>query len=266
MPSDYGYAFMEKNQIKSDFPEHSAPNPRVTRMNGLNVGPLERVLSVAGGVLVASAGTKTRSLTNVILKITGGALIFRGLTGYCPLNALAGRNSARQETPSLEINTSITVKKNREEIYKFWRNLNNLPTFLSHISEVKVIDDLHSHWEANFPGFPRSITWEAKIVEEEYSSRISWQSIEGSMIENAGKITFNDAPGDLGTEIHANISYRLPAGDGGRLIGKLFNTSLERIVKEDISRFKRLLETGEIARFEEPAARKRTPELPEITT
>lgn len=264
MTADFSYEFMDKNQIKSDFPEDSALKPRVTRMNVLNVGPLERVLSVAGGALVASAGTKTGTLTNVILKLVGGALIFRGVTGYCPINALTGRNSARQGTPSLETNTSITVKKNREEVFNFWRNLNNLPFFLRHISEVKVIDDLHSHWEANFPGFPRSITWEAKIVEEEYGSRISWQSIEGSMIENAGKVRFIDAPGDLGTEIHVSISYRLPAGDGGRLVGKLFNPSLERIVKEDINLFKRLLETGEKPLSKDPAARKT--KLPEVTT
>jgi uncharacterized membrane protein len=71
-------------------------------------------------------------------------------------------------------------------------------------------------------------------------------SLPGSTIDNAGEIRFKDAPRNEGTEIHAYISYRLPAGDVGSVAAKLFSPMVESMIREDLRRFKSLMETGEL--------------------
>lgn len=60
-----------------------------------NVGKLERVASLAGGALALAGLFRGRSAARLPLALAGGALLFRGATGYCPINAALGRDSAR---------------------------------------------------------------------------------------------------------------------------------------------------------------------------
>ena len=62
-----------------------------------NVGKLERVASLAGGALALAGLFRTRSAGRLPLALGAGALLFRGATGYCPLNSALGRDGARQD-------------------------------------------------------------------------------------------------------------------------------------------------------------------------
>jgi hypothetical protein len=73
-------------------------------------------------------------------------------------------------------------------------------------------------------------------------------------------VTFRDAPGDRGTEIHVEIAK--PAGNGaGRALQKLTKSKKKAKSADQLRHFKQLLETGTIVRSEhapegESAARK----------
>jgi uncharacterized membrane protein len=110
---------------------------------------------------------------------------------------------------------------------------------------VHTLDERKSSWKARIPGDLATISWEAEILEDKPNTFISWCSLPGSTVDNAGEVTFRDAPSRQGTEMLARISYRLPAGDAGSVAGKLFNPMVERLVKEDLRRFKQLVEGGE---------------------
>lgn len=247
----------------SDTPEHTPMEPPFTGSSVVNVGTGERILSIAGAVALAILGLRRRTPLNLISMALGsGALLSRGITGYCPINQAIGRNTAKTPASSLEVFTSVTVRKPREEVYAFWRNLRNLPSFMRHLQKVEQKDQVRSHWEARFPG-SGVISWDAEILFEERGNRIAWESVEGSMIDTVGEVKFTDA-GKWGTEVQVDIKYRVPAGDAGKLIGKIFNPAIERMVKEDIRRFKQLMETGEIATVEGQAtARESKKELPQ---
>ena len=92
------------------------------------------------------------------------------------------------------------------------------------------------------PGSIATIKWEAEIVKEVPDEFIGWQSVPNSMIENAGKVEFNDT-GDGETEVEVIISYRPPAGDLGAGIAKLMNPVVRKVITEDILRFKEYMET-----------------------
>jgi len=72
-----------------------------------------------------------------------------------------------------------------------------------------------------------------------------WESSEyqPDYIEKADAgVTFRDAPGDRGTEIHVDLERDTSA------VRKLFAAPRLAKVKDELRRFKQLVETGEIAR------------------
>ncbi len=68
-------------------------------------------------------------------------------------------------------------------------------------------------------------------------------------IESTGAaVTFAAAPGDRGTEIHVDLERKAPGGKLGEAVQKLLGTEPLAKVKDDLRRFKQLVETGVIAR------------------
>lgn len=221
-------------------------SPPVTGSSNINVGNTERIISTAGGALLTWYGLKKGDLLGVAVALAGSSLLFRGTTGYCPLNNAMGRNTAEQENISVEITRSLTIQKPRTELYAYWRKLENLPNFMKHLKEVRQADGKKSHWEARIPGDIGTVDWEAEVTEEKENERIAWKSLPGSQIDNAGEVRFKDAPAGRGTVVQATISYRPPAGSVGGSAARLLNPIFKQMVKEDLRRFKRLMETGEI--------------------
>ncbi|GAA4408673.1 SRPBCC family protein [Nibrella viscosa] len=214
------------------------------------MGDTERIISAAGGAVMTAIGVQRGGLGGTLLAILGGSLIFRGVSGYCPVNEAVGRDSSTsdQGAEPLEISRSVTINKPREEVYQFWRQLENLPMFMHHLERVTQLDNKRSHWEAkpvNVPGLT-ALAWDAEIVEEEENSRIVWKSVPGATVDNAGEVRFTDAPNNRGTEVHATIRYQPPAGALGSAVAKLFNPVFKDMVREDIRRFKYYLETGDV--------------------
>jgi uncharacterized membrane protein len=237
---------METNQLTSFAEEHATSVPPATGSSQINVGTGERIASVVGGTALGIYAAKNfNTVGGKIAGIVGILLLKRGTTGYCEVNNAIGRNTAHKKARAMEVRATHTINKSREEVFAFWRNFQNLPTFMKHLQKVEVLDDVRSKWTAKLPGGVGSITWEAVIDDEVQNSYISWSSLPGSTIDNAGEVRFSDAP-DGATIMHASISYRLPVGDAGGIAGKLFNPIVERMIKHDIKRFKSLLETGEI--------------------
>jgi uncharacterized membrane protein len=240
---------METNVLSSSTAEAQVSAiPPATGSSKLNVGQAERIISVLGGTALAVLSVrKWDTFYGKAFGVAGALLLKRGVTGYCEVNHLLKRNTAHKKAPAMEVKATFTINKPREEVYAFWRSLENLPTFMKHLESVEVLDEKRSSWSAKLPGGVGKVSWEAVIQDEQPNTFISWSSLPGSTIDNAGEVRFVDAPRNEGTEVHAKISYRLPAGDVGSLAGKLFNPLVEGMIREDLRRFKSLLETGEIS-------------------
>jgi uncharacterized membrane protein len=211
----------------------------------VNVGQGERIASAAIGawMLSSSLNNLTRHPINSLVKLAiGGVLLYRGVSGHCPVYSSMGKTKGVSSTPAINIRTSLIVNKPKNEVYAFWRKLENLPLFMKHLASVTEIDSKHSHWEAVIPGNIGRIKWNAEIVKEEEGYLIGWQSIPNSMINNAGKVTFHDAPGG-GTELEVVISYHPPAGEIGSGLAKALNPVFEKLIRKDVMNFKEYIET-----------------------
>ena len=212
----------------------------------VNVGQNERMISVGLGAFLLSSGFNNLTrhpVKGLIRTLIGAGLLYRGVSGHCPVYSSMGKTKGVSHTQAINIRTGLIVNKRKDEVYAFWRKLENLPLFMKHLATVTEIDAKHSHWEAEIPGGIGKVKWNAEIVKEEEGSLIGWQSIPNSTINNAGKVTFKEALGGEGTELEVVISYHPPAGDLGAGIAKSLNPVLEKMVRQDIMNFKEYIET-----------------------
>lgn len=216
--------------------------PPVYGTSEINVGEGERILSVAGGAALAIIGLKNLGqLKSFPLLLAGGYMMLRGATGYCHVNTMIERNTATKKSSAVEASGTYIINKPRQEVYAYWRRLENLPIFMKHLEEVRQMDERRSKWKAKVPGGFSTLSWEADILEDQPGELLTWTSLPGSTIDNAGFVSFHDAPGG-NTEVTARISYRLPGGDIGHLAAGLINPFLENIIRADLARFKTCIE------------------------
>lgn len=149
----------------------------------------------------------------------------------------------------------ITINRSAEELYRCWRNFENLPRFMWHLKSVSASSDGRSHWVAKGPA-GTEVAWDAEVVNERSNELIAWRSLPGSEVEHSGSVRFEPAPGGRGTIVRVHMQYDPPAGALGRAVAKLFAQSPEKQIAVDLRRFKQFMETGEIARTEgQPAGR-----------
>jgi len=222
------------------------------RGSDVNVGTIERILSGAAGIAVVGLSMQRRRLRPFLLPI-GTGLIARAVTGRCAVNRALGRNSAageRHTSPvgsvhrgqGIKVEETIFIERSPEELYAFWRNLENLPRFMEHLESVTVLDDRRSHWVAKGPA-GSSIEWDAEIHNEIDDELIAWRSLPGSEVNNAGSVHFRSA-GDGLTEVRVVLSYEPPAGRVGAAVAKLFGEEPSQQVSDDLDRFREVMESG----------------------
>ncbi|WP_374949721.1 SRPBCC family protein [Mucilaginibacter sp.] len=223
----------------------------------INLSQAERTVSIATGVKLALSGFKGifKSPFSSIIKLgAGGYLLNRGITGHCELYSRMGRNST--EPVNVNIRSSFLIDKPRQQVYDFWRKLDNLPLFMKHLESVELIDDTRSHWVLKLPvGLPK-VSWDAEIVRDEPGYSIGWSSLPGSLIDNAGKVRFQDSPDGDGTLVDIVISYRPPAGGVGGSIAHVLNPVFKNMVDNDVRNFKQYMdiEDTEAIYEEQPVA------------
>jgi len=210
---------------------------------------------ITGGALVL-AGLSQRSLRGALLAIAGGGLAYHGATGQKSLKDTVSDAVGLDQRIRVEKTVTI-LTKTPEELYRFWHNFENLPTFMKHVKSIRVIDEKRSHWVANAP-MGNSVEWDAEIITDQENRLIAWASVEGADIEHSGFVRFTPAPPGRGTEVKVVIEYQPPAGAVGATIAKLFGEEPEQQIGDELRRFKMLMEAGEIATTEgQPSCRGR---------
>ena len=234
----------------------------------INVGRVERWLSMVAGGALAAYALKRREVPGGAAAIAGAALLYRGATGHCDIYQALGINHRDAMTSrekgtgviadrgsdtraqlgglrGIHVEESVTISRPLPELYRFWRNFENLPQFMEHLESVRVDSPTRSHWKAKAPA-GSSVEWEAEIVNDVPDEIIAWKSVGDADVANAGAVNFSEAPGDRGTIVKVTLDYEPPAGKLGALVARLFGEDPDRQVREDLRKFKQLMETGAI--------------------
>jgi uncharacterized membrane protein len=185
----------------------------------------------------------------------GLGFLYRAVTGYCPAYRATGiRTATGSDTSSIgrdkvhshraiKVDHFITVNRPPEELYRFWRQLDNLPKVMTHVQNVRVIDDQRSHWViTTLPGAP-TIEWDAIIISEVENERIGWRTVEGAVVAHAGSVHFEAADEGRRTIVTVVLQYDPPAGSVGTALASLFGQDPGRKIAEDLEGFKVMMES-----------------------
>ena len=141
-----------------------------------------------------------------------------------------------------KLEQSITINRAPSEIYSFWRQLENLSRFMQHIKSVTQTGDGISHWVVETTHGAK-FEWDARLIEDKPGEMLSWQSLDGADVDNAGSVWFTPAGDGQSTVVKVAMKYAPPGGMIGALMAKVFGDSAEKQMMEDLVRLKNLLES-----------------------
>jgi uncharacterized membrane protein len=234
-----------------------------------NVAEVERWASTLGGAALAVVGLRQtlqqdRRLGGAMLAVAGSGLIIRGATGHCPVYAAAGISTSRDDTRDalggsrgINLEEVVTINRPVAELFDFWREFENLPRFMHNLASVRRLDARRSHWVAKAPA-GRTVEWDAEIINEIPNELIAWRTLEGSEVVSAGSVHFRPGPRGRSTEVRVRMQYSPPLGKVGAAVAWLFGQEPSQTIREDLRRFKELMEAGEVPTIQgQPRGRQR---------
>ena len=211
----------------------------------LNVHPLERLISIGIGACMMQSGLQRSGVGGALRLLAGGALAYRGLRGHCPLyeaydiDTRSGHSTEMsREWQSIE--ASVLVSRPPNELYRTWRDFTRMPSLLSHVEKVEILDDQRSRWTVIGPMNAR-LDLVSRVDDDQQDRRIAWRRTPQASVETEGAVEF--LPEGAGaTRVKVHLSYRPPGGSIGRVVGRIFGPDAQRRLEEDLSRFKHRLD------------------------
>jgi uncharacterized membrane protein len=207
-----------------------------------------RVAGDAMDLALLGAAWRSKRENSMRLAAATGAVVGIGVADVLASIRFTRNADVKMQEPEVPVKASVTIHAPREQVYSYWRDFGNFPSFMAHVESIEMRDGVRSHWVAKAP--LGAVEWDAEIVQDRTNELIVWRSVEGSDVDHSGVVGFVDAPGARGTEIHVNMHVRAPAGRVGLTVAKLLGEEPTVQVKDDLRRFKQIMETGEIVRSE----------------
>lgn len=178
-----------------------------------------------------------------VLAVTAGVAAITAADVYTALCGL--RRRAPEHARAGTVHAAITVNRPRDEVYRFWHDFENLPQFMIHLDTVRDLGDGRSHWRATGP-LGRTLEWEAEMIDDRPDELIAWHATQGMIAGNSGAVRFTDAPGDRGTEVRVTLQYAPRGGGAVAAFTRLLGEHPDQMVRDDLRRFKQVMETGEV--------------------
>jgi uncharacterized membrane protein len=198
-----------------------------------NWSPAQRALAGALGAGLGTYGYFRGGLRGFALCALGGAMLAR---------ATANENlAALVKGKGIYIEKTIRIEAPVEQVFAYWRNLENFPQWMSNVRDVRYIGGDRFHWTVEGPaGVP--VEWDAELLNVSDNREMTWRSVEGSEVEHTGRVRFE--PDGAGSRVHVQLRYAPPGGVIGHAVAKAFGADPKSEMDEDLLRLKSLIETG----------------------
>jgi uncharacterized membrane protein len=133
------------------------------------------------------------------------------------------------------VEQSIEVEVPVRTAYDQWTQFEEFPQFMDGVDEVRQLDDTHLHWVVSHSG--KQYAFDTEISEQRPDERVAWRTTDGK--SHAGVVTFHRLD-DNRCKVMVQMDWE-PEGMLETLGSAL--GSDDRRVKEDLDRFKELIES-----------------------
>ena len=216
------------------------PSPAMPRYRpqGSNEHIGDQVASDSDASFPASDAPSWTPVEGVSPRRLGTARPFGRPAGAVPSAASAETRAALGGPGGIHIVEQVRIARPVAEVYRFWRDLTNLPRFMRHVRSVTT-DGPRSHWVVRGP-LGTSIEWDAEVNHEVENKLIGWQTVGNATVVHAGSVNFEEEPG--GTVVRVKLQYDPPGGRVGGAVAKLLGDDPAGQIREDLQRVKQLLE------------------------
>jgi uncharacterized membrane protein len=83
----------------------------------------------------------------------------------------------------------VSVRVPPAQLFRLWRDVENLPTLVSHIESVERRGTRRSHWKMR-GGEESPLEWDVEADDEVENERLGWRSVRGAPVDSVAAITF----------------------------------------------------------------------------
>ena len=196
--------------------------------------PSQRAVGAALGTGMFAAGYFRGGVRGFLMCALGGMLFARATANENLGRLVKGRGILVEKT--------VQVEAPLDQVFAYWRNLENMPQWMSHVREVRYLGGDRFHWVVDGPaGVP--VEWDSELLNVVENREMTWRSVEGSQVEHTGRVRFEES-GD-GTRIHVQMRYHPPGGMIGHVVAKAFGVDPKSGMDDDLARMKVAIETGQ---------------------
>jgi uncharacterized membrane protein len=161
---------------------------------------------------------------------------------------LIARASANERLGALahgkgfSVNRTVRVDASPEEVFAYWRDLEHLPNWMSHVREVRSLGGDRYHWSVDGPaGVP--VEWDSELNGVREPRELSWRTLGDSAVDHTGRVRF--FPDGGGTRVHVELHYCPPGGVIGQAVAKAFGVDPASEIDDDLAKLARLIESAQ---------------------
>ena len=199
---------------------------------------------IAGGLLGLYA-LKRRDMVGLFAAGVGAGLLYRGAQQNDLLDGGFLRRllhtKARRLVP---FERQLIIDRPPEDVYRFWRNLENLAIFLPRIRDIRVVDERHSHWQFKLTD-ARYLEWTAQLLDDEPQQLLVWRTVEPSDLHHRGWVHFEPLRGGRSTRQTIRLYIHAPGGRPGAQLVQWLHNIPARYFTRDLQYFRSILESSD---------------------
>jgi uncharacterized membrane protein len=204
----------------------------------------ERIGSAFVSASLIPFALRQRGFGRWALLAVSGAFLYRAVTGRCPAYEALDidrrhRRAGVSGNHGFRAESIIEIACRPDDLYRFWRNLSELPRVMRHVESVTETGEF-SHWKVKGP-LGKTLEWDAEIINDHPGELIAWQSLPGASVDNAGAVRFEKGKNGT-TRLKVAFEFDPPAGPIGAAVAKLLGGSPQRLLDEDLAAFKEFAE------------------------
>ena len=178
--------------------------------------------AIAGGYLLGQKPPQR----NLLTKLGAGLLLLESRRWL-----LKARKSNFAFQNHIHTHTQVTVDLPRHQVYEIWKNPENIPFLMPHITGVSRINNKASLW--NIAQSDDALEWICYLVKDVPDKNLTWHSSELSRVGSELDLKFSKLSADS-TAIKLSITYHAAENLGNKPINSLFSPTFENLIAMDI--------------------------------